>query len=78
MKSISDFQKRLDNILVALNSGSSANFKLYGRKLSSSIVTKNRFIPVMPTKAIWYRVFDSDKAFWKKGMAMDTGKRVVE
>ena len=78
MKSISDFQKRLDNILVALNSGSSANLKLYGRKLSSSIVTKNRFIPAMPTKPVWYRVFDSDKAFWKKGMAVDKSKRFVE
>ena len=47
LKCITDFQKRMDNILVALNSGSCADLKLYGRKLWSPVVTKTSFVPAL-------------------------------
>ena len=78
MKCITDFQKRMDNILVALNSGSCADLKLYGRKLWSPVVTKTSFVPALSTKPVWYRVFDSNRAFWKKGIAVDTSKQCIQ
>ena len=80
LRNIGDFHKRMDNILVALNSGSGADLKMLGRKLWSPVITETpKPIPSQPVKnPVWFRLFhDSDK-FWEKGLAKDITSSCIE
>ena len=79
LRHITDFGKRVDNVLVALNSGSGADLKVLHRKLWKPITCNSIDKSLQDAEhPVWFRVFHDKEAFWEKGMAVNPGSPCTE
>ena len=79
LRQITDFGKRIDNVLVAFNSGSGADLKLLHRKLWKPVTCNSSDEVLKDAKhPVWFRVFNDKESFWEKGIAVNPGSPCTE